>query len=73
MAANIAANKLKKAENNIFDLIDDSEDISPEEWVDMPAFINEENEAEFRVVVRFRNMQDAADFAKLINKDELFI
>lgn len=66
MVANVAANKLKKVENNIFDLIDDAEDIDPAEWVDMPAFINEDKEAEFRVIVRFRNMDDAKKFALLI-------
>lgn len=71
MAANIAANKLKTAENNLFDLLDDPEEVDPTTWIDMPAMNNPENESEFRVVVRFRTMEDAIKFGDLIGDDQV--
>ncbi len=38
-----------------------------DEWQDMPEFIQEEQEAYQKIIVRFRNEKDVEDFGKLIS------
>ena len=53
--------------SNIFILTgDEEEQFDPTSWEGLPEFIQEENEAPFLCVVRFRSEKDLFEFADLI-------
>ena len=41
--------------------------MSADEWKNMPEFV-QEKQKEIRIVIRFRNEEDLAEFAKLIDQ-----
>ena len=40
-----------------------------EEWQDMPEFVQEEQQSNAKIIIRFRNKEDLQEFSKLIKQD----
>ena len=67
----MGTNNLDKVSNNIFLMLDETDDTTPYDWDNMPEFVQEDKEVYDEVVVRFRNQEDLEEFAKLVNQPNL--
>lgn len=56
---------------NIFELTGQEECNDPTSWGGLPEFVQEDNEAPYIVVVRFRNHDDMNKFADIIGYDSI--
>lgn len=66
MAGNIATKKLAKADNDLFSLLGlDDDDVSPDEWEGVPAFVQRKKNAEYTVNINFRTLEDLEKFAEV--------
>jgi len=57
--------------NNLFVLTGQEEEQTPHEWDGMPEYIQEEKEAYHVMKIRFRNDEDIAEFAKIVNQQHI--
>jgi hypothetical protein len=57
--------------NNLFVLTGQEDDFNPMGWTGLPEFVQEDNEAPYICIVRFRSEEDLFKFADLLEQPNL--
>tara|TARA_B100000073_G_C23286654_1_gene392817 strand:- start:138 stop:446 length:309 start_codon:yes stop_codon:yes gene_type:complete len=64
-------NNVNIAENNLFVLSGDEEELTPYDMDGMPEFENDKNDAYATIFCRFRNEEDLRKFANLVEQKSI--
>lgn len=55
-------------QNRNMNLENENKTIQEQEWLDMPEFIQEDMTSKRKIIIHFRNDEDVANFARIINQ-----
>jgi len=57
---------VNKVQDKLFD--QEIKEDQPDDWQDMPEFVNEANDAYRKIIISFENEADVQEFAKLVRQ-----